>query len=73
MAAPYTPMDLTGTGYAWNPTPVRYHGNPLYPTYPGRLALAGYDTAPEDCTETENRWLLNGTLLVCTGCGADGT
>jgi hypothetical protein len=71
--------DLTGTGLAWNPAAVAYHGRdelertPIY----GRLALAGHWPAkrPVECEFTDRRgvWLADGMVLACPGCGLDCT
>lgn len=45
----------------------------------GRPRIAGdWPYTPETCIYTDdsdnrNEWIENGTVLVCTGCGSDGT
>jgi hypothetical protein len=75
------PADLTGTGLAWNPAPVRYHGrdedNRTGVGAESRFALVGTWPAarPEECTDETNQgtWYANGLILICPGCGLDCT
>ena len=71
----YVPADLSGTPFAWNPTPVQYHGDTDAPVWPGRLALAGRMLArsPEVCPGGRTRWIAGGQILICVSCGLDNT
>lgn len=59
---------------------VRYH-TPYHDfVYPGRRTLLLKDRTwphtPEECPghpEFENKWFIEDTVLVCMGCGLDGT
>jgi hypothetical protein len=79
MSSTYEVPDLTGTGLAFKPDPVVYHGRDELERTPihGRLALEGDWPAarPEECEHTEpwGVWLAGGAVLACPGCGLDCT
>jgi hypothetical protein len=57
----------------------RWHGPDQEYVYPGRrvveLTLWDWPSTPENCEAAFNdtTWLLEGTVLVCNGCGLDST
>jgi hypothetical protein len=72
-ADPYVPAIIDGISY--RPTPVAYHGTGDHEyVWPGRPVVAGDwpRLRPEDCDSTyDTAWLMDGQILVCTGCGLD--
>ena len=71
--------DLSETGGHWDPRRPRYHGPDQLYIAPGRLIarIPGreWPNTPEECTSAEDpgEWICGGKVLVCTGCGIDGT
>lgn len=75
---------MNESGAHWIPTDARFHGAPdlmmlQAGIYPGRqiLSLPGvtYPWTPETCRDVDNpsKWVLNDLVLVCQGCGINGT
>ncbi|MCV7174761.1 hypothetical protein [Mycolicibacterium sphagni] len=64
-------------GGRWDDRRVEYHSPDQEFVYPGRkvAVIPGvvHPYTPEGCTAEENMWILDGRLLLCTGCGLDGT
>lgn len=73
--------DLSEVDGHWDDRPVQWHHSGLDRTAvcPGRriARIPGYDWPhePEDCTAgmCDTTWILDGKVLLCTGCGIDGT
>ncbi|APQ42151.1 hypothetical protein PBI_MRMAGOO_46 [Mycobacterium phage MrMagoo] len=73
--------DLSEIGGHWDDRPVRWHGQGLDQTwvYPGRriarIPGVEWPNEPENCRAglKDNTWWLNGQVLLCDGCGIDGT
>ena len=71
--------DLSEIGGHWDPRPVEYHGPGREFVCPGRriarLPDREWPHEPEDCTAglTDTTWILDGQVLLCNGCGMDGT
>ncbi|MFA5709358.1 hypothetical protein [Mycolicibacterium sp.] len=69
--------DLSEIGGYWDPNPPGHHGGAY--VAPGRLVarIPGrqWPHTPEQCTAgaTDSEWVLDGRVLLCTGCGIDGT
>lgn len=67
--------DLSAIGGHWGERqPLHHHGDGIVT---GRKVahIQGitWDYEPENCEATKNQWILDGTVLICTGCGLDGT
>lgn len=73
-------MDKVGAH--WTPPNTRFHGAPdlmMFPAgiYPGRqiLQLPGvtHPFTPDTCRDVDapGVWVLNGLVLLCSGCGID--
>lgn len=75
--APYAPPDVTGWGYAWSLSSPTAHAGAF--VWPGRrvLQIPGHvwPHHPSICPmgDLNTQWLCDGTVLVCAGCGLDGT
>ncbi|WP_457180752.1 hypothetical protein [Mycobacteroides abscessus] len=75
------PLDLrlAAAGGSWDPRPPEYHGPDQDYIAPGRRVahLPGFQwpNTPENCTsgDSDTVWVLDGQLLLCRGCGLDGT
>lgn len=73
--------DLSEVGGYWDARPVEWHHDGADRGYvcPGRriARIPGYDwpSEPENCTAGMNdtTWILDGRVLLCNGCGIDGT
>lgn len=58
---------------------VKYHGSCEIireAVAPGRRVVEGsyFHASPEECClHHPNEWIEDGTILICTGCGIDGT
>jgi len=73
--------DLSKIGGHWDDRVVQWHGSGIEreAVYPGRriarLPDRDWPNEPEECTAglTDTIWILDGTVLLCTGCGIDGT
>lgn len=73
--------DLSEIGGYWNNRPVFLHGSGMNRTgvcLGRRIAhIPDYNwpSEPETCTagSTDTLWILDGRVLLCTGCGIDGT
>jgi hypothetical protein len=73
--------DLSEIGGHWDARIVEWHGRGVERTFVAsgrRIArIPGYDwpAEPEACTAglTDTMWILDGRVLLCTGCGVDGT
>ncbi len=71
---------LSEVNGSWDDTPIRYHGaDPMdreY-VYPGRrralIPEVAWPYTPETCTATAGFWWFDGQVLLCNGCGIDGT
>lgn len=69
--------DLSEIGGYWDDRPVKHHHGAF--VYPGRriARIPGfeYDFEPEECQAgmTDTIWILDGRVLLCQGCGLDGT
>lgn len=69
--------DLSEVGGHWDERPVAWHSGA--PVCPGRriARIPGRDwpSEPEGCTAepTDTTWILDGRVLLCNGCGIDGT
>lgn len=77
-----TAMDAIGA--RWIPTNARFHGAldlmmVRAGIYPGREILSlpdiTYPWTPETCRDVDNpsMWVLDDLVLVCRGCGINGT
>ncbi|WP_040817368.1 hypothetical protein [Nocardia jiangxiensis] len=66
--------DLSPLGGHWTLTTSPDDAYDDVPEY-GLAHLPGVEWPyqPADCTVTEGTWYLDGTLLLCDGCGVDGT
>lgn len=66
---------------SWDDTPVRYHGEDFMDrefVYPGRsramIPSVSWPFTPETCSTVAGwSWWFEGQLLLCNGCGLDGT
>lgn len=75
------PLDLllTAAGGSWDPRMPEHHGSDHEYIAPGRRVahLPGFSwpSTPENCTagHLDTVWVLDEQLLLCTGCGLDGT
>lgn len=71
--------DLSEIGGHWDPRQPEYHQTPGGFVSPSRLVarIPGRDwpSSPEECTAglRDAEWILGGRVLICTGCGLDGT
>jgi hypothetical protein len=80
-AGPDPRPDLTRAGMSYRDEPVAYHGPDRDEVLPGRsvIVIPGGTwpaARPEDCQYTGLFWFWwagDGLLLVCPGCGLDGT
>ncbi|BBX82166.1 hypothetical protein [Mycolicibacterium aubagnense] len=69
--------DLSEIGGHWDPRqPAHHQGAYVVPgrrvaRIPGRQ----WPHTPEECSagHTDTEWILDGQVLLCTGCGIDGT
>ncbi|EIU24785.1 hypothetical protein MA5S0921_2726 [Mycobacteroides abscessus 5S-0921] len=75
------PLDLrlAAAGGSWDPRLPEHHGPDQDYIAPGRRVahLPGFSwpNTPEKCIagHLDTVWVLDGQLLLCTGCGLDGT
>lgn len=71
--------DLSEIGGRWDGRIVPYHGRDRDYVVPGRriARIPGreWPNDPEKCTAgmRDTEWILDGRVLLCTGCGLDGT
>lgn len=74
--------DLSEIGGHWDERPVRWHGSEQTgreAVCPGRriarLPDREWPHEPEECTSKmgDTTWILDGRVLLCNGCGIDGT
>ncbi|MEV0462254.1 hypothetical protein AB0I30_03110 [Nocardia tengchongensis] len=76
MISDFTP-DLSSIGGIWDPFPPKHHHGGYIA--PGRLVAHFPDHpwpyTPETCQAgmCDTTWYLNGELLLCNGCGLNGT
>lgn len=70
---------MAAVGATWSPTDATHHGEFGESIYPGRqvLDLPGivWPHTPDECTHADlpGRWVLDGQILICDGCGIDCT
>ncbi|MFE3105297.1 hypothetical protein [Nocardia tengchongensis] len=66
--------DLSPLGGHWTTT-TGHHIDFGHIVTMGRAEIPGitWPYEPEDCPITTNTWYLDDTLLLCDGCGTDGT
>ncbi|MEU0545675.1 hypothetical protein ABZ319_37955 [Nocardia sp. NPDC005978] len=76
MLSDHTP-DLSSIGAIWDPFPPQHHHGGYIA--PGRMVAQFLDFiwpyTPETCESGpfDTTWYLNGKVLLCNGCGLDGT
>lgn len=72
-------LPLAEAGGRWDPRQPEYHGPDHDYIAPGRrvahLPEFDWPNTPEACTAgpQDTVWVLDGQLLLCRGCGLDGT
>lgn len=67
--------DLAPLGGHWTTAVVSDSAYPLQAARVGRAHLPGvtWPYEPHHCPITRGTWYLDGQLLLCDGCGVDGT
>ena len=69
--------DLSPIGGTWGKRQPEYHRDPMNRIALGRriahIQGIEWPYQPEDCQVDKNEWILDGQVLICTGCGINGT
>lgn len=69
--------DLSEIGASWDERLPKWHGDDLVAIGRRVARLPGvvWPYEPEDCLAgpQDTKWILDGQVLLCTGCGIDGT
>ena len=73
--------DLSEIGGHWDDRHVEWHGTGLDREHVApdrriaRIPGRDWPNEPENCTAgiTDTTWILDGKVLLCNGCGIDGT